>query len=121
MPFYAAERWVGGRQESFAEYKLRVRRDIELGAKTLARNLPGWRSHGTFALPYGDYGQRGSNDPRLVAWFSGLLKKRFTVAFAHVPEPFTPPGRGFAPRIAVPSTWTVRTLATRVSSARAGG
>ena len=62
-PFYANEVWANGSQESFRHYKRRVSHDIELGQRMLADHVPGWRSHGTFAVPFNNYGQHGSNDP----------------------------------------------------------
>jgi peptidoglycan/xylan/chitin deacetylase (PgdA/CDA1 family) len=114
MPFYAAERWVGGKTETFGEYKRRVRHDIRRGASMLARHLPGWRSHGTFALPYGDYGQRTSNDPRIAAWLAGFLDARFALTFARASELQSALGLPFAERISVPSTWSAQMLHARV-------
>jgi peptidoglycan/xylan/chitin deacetylase (PgdA/CDA1 family) len=50
LPFYASEIWANGKQESFDHYKERVSHDIQLGLTTLADNIPGWRSSGTFAV-----------------------------------------------------------------------
>ena len=109
-PFYAAERWVDGKQESFTEYQRRVGHDVELGARLLSRNLPGWHSHGTFAVPFGDYGQRGSNDPRIETWFSGYLRAHFAVSFVQAPETVSTRGLGFADRIPVSGTWNADVL-----------
>jgi peptidoglycan/xylan/chitin deacetylase (PgdA/CDA1 family) len=114
MPFYAAERWVGGRQETFAEYKSRVSDDIALGAETLRRHLPGWRPHGTFAVPYGDYGQRRSNDARIEPWFTNFLKARFAVTLVQARDTFATPGLGFAHRMPVPSGWDAGMLETHL-------
>jgi hypothetical protein len=110
LPFYANEQWAGGTQESFAHYQQRVSSDIALGATTLARNLPGWTSHGTFAVPFGDFGQRGSNDSRIEPWLSGYLEPRFAVTFVQRGDGFATQGAGFANRIAVASSWDADTL-----------
>ncbi len=110
LPFYVSERWVGGRQESFAEYRRRVSRDIRLGARMLADHLPGWRSHGTFAVPFGDYGQRTSNDPRIPPWFNSFLKAHFAVSFVQAVDTFSTPGLGLAYRMPVPRTSNADTL-----------
>jgi hypothetical protein len=114
LPFYSSERWIDGGQETFAHYKLRVRRDIELGRSTLAREIPGWSSHGTFAVPFNNYGQSGSNDHRIEPWLRGYLESRFSAIFVQGGDAFTMTGRGFANRIDVPGGWTADTLEARL-------
>jgi peptidoglycan/xylan/chitin deacetylase (PgdA/CDA1 family) len=113
-PFYANEEWTNGVQESFANFKQRVRRDIERGSSLLARNLPGWAPGLSFAVPFGDYGQRGSNDPRIEPWLVGYLKSRFVVTFVQHDDSFTTPGPGLANRITVASDWSGNTLEQRL-------
>jgi hypothetical protein len=114
-PFYANELWLDGRQESFDEYKLRVSRDIRLGAETLSRLLPGWSSHGTFAVPFNNYGQHGSNDPQIALWLGDYLKSRFAVVFLQSSDDrFATPNPGFSDRIFVPSSWDGNTLERRL-------
>ena len=91
LPFYSSERWIDGRQETFDHYKLRVSRDIELGQSTLAREIPGWASHGTFAVPFNNYGQDGSNDRRIEPWLSAYLKREFAVVFVQRDDRFAMP------------------------------
>jgi biofilm PGA synthesis lipoprotein PgaB len=110
LPFYAAELWQDGRQESFAHYKRRVRRDIDFGSTSLARNLPGWTPPGTFAVPFGDYGQRASNDPRIGPWLARYLASRFDVVFVQRDDSFTKPGQNFVNRIGVPLSWNADVL-----------
>jgi hypothetical protein len=110
LPFYASEMWASGAQESFDRYRQRASGDIELGLATLARNIPGWASHGTFAVPFNDYGQNGTNDPRIAPWLAGYLKARFTAVFVQRGDDFTIPGPGFENRIAVSGSWTAETL-----------
>jgi hypothetical protein len=110
LPFYAAERHAGGRKESFAHYTRRVSGDIEHGSAMLARNLSGWKPRVSFAVPFNNYGQNGSNDPRIEPWLSSYLKARFTVVFVQRNDGFTTPGPGFANRITVSSQWDADTL-----------
>lgn len=100
-PFYANEIWAGGTQESFVHYKLRVGSDIEAGAAKLADSLPGWTSHGTFAVPFNNYGDHGSNDPRIEPWLSSYLAAHFAVAFVQRDYGFTTPHQVFANRVAI--------------------
>jgi hypothetical protein len=115
-PFYANELWTDGRQETFTHYTDRVSGDIELGLSMLERNLPGWTSHGSFAVPFGNYGQMGSNDPRIEPWLSSFLRKRFAVIFAHGDNVFTTPGPGFADRLRVAPDWDAQALETQLLS-----
>jgi len=110
LPFYASEIWADGKQETFDHYKARVSRDIQLGLTTLARNIPGWRSSGTFAVPFNNYGQNGSNDRRIEPWLSSYLKSRFSAIFIQGGDSFTTPGPGFQNRIHVPGSWDADAL-----------
>ena len=110
LPFYASELWAGGTQESFSSYRKRVSGDIDGGLAALARNLPGWSSHGTFAVPFNNYGQNGSNDPRIEPWLVGFLETRFPVVFVQRDDNFSRPVPGLANRIAVSSRWDADTL-----------
>jgi hypothetical protein len=113
-PFYANELRDTSGQETFAKYKLRVSNDIESGADLLAHFVPGWRSHGTFAVPYNNYGQKDSNDPRIEGWLSSYLRTNFTVVFVQGKGGFTTPGRVFANRISVPSVFDADALETHL-------
>ena len=78
--------------------------DIELGLATISRNIPGWASHGTFAVPFNNYGQNGSNDSRIEPWLGSYLKARFTAVFVQRDDAFTRPRGGFENRIHVPGS-----------------
>lgn len=115
-PYYANEVWADGAQETFDRYKLRVSGDIAHGAAQLAGSLPGWRSHGTFAIPYGDFGNHGSNDSRIEPWLSRYLSTHFAVSFVEGSDNFTTPHQAFANRIGVGSNMTASKLEQRLLS-----
>ena len=94
--------------------------DIERGAATLARNLPGWTPNLTFAVPFGNYGQNGSNDPQLEPWLRSYLTTRFTVVFVQRDDAYTTPGPGLANRIGVSSRWDAAMLETHLLAGAAG-
>jgi peptidoglycan/xylan/chitin deacetylase (PgdA/CDA1 family) len=76
-PFYAYEE-VG---EDFDGWRERTRSDIAWGQRTLADRIATYRPH-AFAPPYGNYGQDGTNDPRipgdLLRWLTGRYDAIFT-------------------------------------------
>lgn len=113
-PFYANELWADGAQETFAHYQDRVASDIELGAAQLRRFLPGWSPHGTFAVPFDNYGDRGSNDPRIEPWLSSYLRAHFAVTFVQRDSSFSTPHQAFANRIAVSSNIDASTFEQRL-------
>jgi hypothetical protein len=117
--FYANEIWANGAKESFHHYKLRVSRDITLGQTMLARHIQGWTSHDTFAVPFGNYGQHGSNDPRIEPWLSGFLKAHFAAAFVQDGDGFSSPGPSFQNRIFVPGGWDASSLEGHLLAGRA--
>jgi hypothetical protein len=99
-PFYTNEVWRNGRKETFSQYKHRVAGDLRLGANLLSRELPG-RTYDTFAVPFNNYGQYGTNDPRIEPWFVRYSKTHFAVTFVQHDRSFTRDGQHFANRIAV--------------------
>ena len=117
--FYANEIWANGAKETFHHYKRRVSRDIELGQRMLARNIPDWTSHGTFAVPFNNYGQHGSNDPRIAPWLGRFLKARFAAVFLQAGDGFSTPGRGLQNRIFVPGGWDASMLEGGLLAGRA--
>ena len=76
-PYYAYEQ----QGETFAGWRHRVRSDIDWGEDRLADQVP---AHQTLAFtpPYGNYGQSGTNDPRipedLLDWLAGQYDAVFT-------------------------------------------
>jgi poly-beta-1,6-N-acetyl-D-glucosamine N-deacetylase len=110
LPFYAGKLWADGKQEAFADYKRRVRRDIQHGSAMLRQNLPDWTPNVSFAVPFNNYGQNGSNDHRIKPWLTSYLKSRFAIVFMQRDDRFNQPGLGFANRITVSSRWHAGTL-----------
>jgi hypothetical protein len=82
--------------ESFADWKDRAERDLDVGNELLASHLghAGHRSL-SFAVPYGEYGQKQTNDARIPIALRAMLDARFAVWF-------TQPGAD--PEFAKPST-----------------
>ncbi len=75
-PFYAYKM----PDEDFEDWQERARSDIESGEKTLAEHIPAYSPLG-FAPPYGNYGQEGSNDPRIAGNLLGWLSGRYGAVF----------------------------------------
>jgi hypothetical protein len=93
-PYYAYKK----PGEDFSHWQGRVRSDIEAGQHELAKQIPSYKPL-AFALPYGAYGQQGTNDDRipadLLAWLTGRYEAVFTQdenALAH-PGSHQPLGR----------------------------
>jgi peptidoglycan/xylan/chitin deacetylase (PgdA/CDA1 family) len=81
-PFYAVRRYTrSGGLESLADWEQRVTTDVFAGDDSLREHLPGYRAL-TFAVPYGDYGQLATNDPRIPRLFRAFLLRRFATIFA---------------------------------------
>ena len=78
-PFYAARRYTHSEgRESFADYEERVTSDVFAAQDTLEEQ--GFEPH-AFAVPYGDYGQLGANDPRIAPFMSDFLGRQFEAVF----------------------------------------
>jgi peptidoglycan/xylan/chitin deacetylase (PgdA/CDA1 family) len=86
-PFYAYEE----EGEEFDEWQERARSDIEWGQKTLADHVPGYEPLG-FAVPYGNYGQEGTNDERIPADLLGWLTERFVTVYTQDVNALARPG-----------------------------
>lgn len=74
-PYYAYEEG-----EDFEDWQERVRSDIEWGQETLADHVPGYEPL-AFAVPYGNYGQDGTNDERIPGDLLGWLTERFDTVY----------------------------------------
>jgi peptidoglycan/xylan/chitin deacetylase (PgdA/CDA1 family) len=75
-PFYAYEK----PDENFGQWRDRVRKDITWGEETLADHISAFEPL-SFALPYGSYGQDGTNDKRIPVDLLGWLTGRYGVVF----------------------------------------
>jgi peptidoglycan/xylan/chitin deacetylase (PgdA/CDA1 family) len=88
-PAYAYERYLGGGQvESFSEFRHRVRDDILWAKQTLSQQIPGY-SPWSFALPFGDFGQGGTNDPRIPKFMNRFLGEQFPAVFLTWPPRYS--------------------------------
>ncbi|WP_028060017.1 polysaccharide deacetylase family protein [Candidatus Solirubrobacter pratensis] len=96
-PFYAARRFTRSQgRESLQGWKARVSADLSALRKRLAAQ--GMQPH-AFAVPFGDYGRRAANDPRIPRLLSGLLTRQFGNFFLQADDNdpgFTTPRRGAA-------------------------
>jgi peptidoglycan/xylan/chitin deacetylase (PgdA/CDA1 family) len=88
-PFYAYKE----QDESFGDWRERVRSDIEWGQDTLADHISGYRPL-AFALPYGSYGQDGTNDERIPDDLLPWLADRFGIVFTQDVNARAEPGSG---------------------------
>jgi peptidoglycan/xylan/chitin deacetylase (PgdA/CDA1 family) len=79
--FYAFRRWTrSGGRESLAEWEQRALDDIIDGRRQLADHLPKFKPL-TFAVPYGNYGQVETNDPRIPEILRAFLVRQFETVF----------------------------------------
>jgi len=83
-PFYAYR----GAEEVLGGWRERVFSDVTYGEQQLAHHVEGYRPL-AFAPPYGNYGQAGTNDPRIPRELLARLLLSFEVVF-------TQDRRGFA-------------------------
>jgi poly-beta-1,6-N-acetyl-D-glucosamine N-deacetylase len=86
-PFYAYRE----KDESFEDWQKRVREDIEWGQTTLKSHIRAYRPL-AFAPPYGNYGQDGSNDPRIAPDLLGWLTGRYRAVFTQDQDARAKPG-----------------------------
>jgi poly-beta-1,6-N-acetyl-D-glucosamine N-deacetylase len=75
-PYYAYKE----QGEDFDGWRKRVRSDVEWGQQTLSGHIPAYRPL-AFALPYGNYGQDGTNDPQIPGDLLGWLTQRYDAVF----------------------------------------
>jgi peptidoglycan/xylan/chitin deacetylase (PgdA/CDA1 family) len=102
MPFYAARRSLpkasGAERalEPFGGWKNRAAEDLAEGKALIAAYFGGYRYASlTFAVPYGDYGQKATNDPAIAPDLRATLDSHFEVWFTQPPDPdFTGPPSG---------------------------
>jgi hypothetical protein len=75
-PFYAYR----GEQEVFFSWRERVFEDISIGQRLLTRYVRGYRPR-AFSPPFGNYGQAGTNDPRIPRLLLARLHESFPLVF----------------------------------------
>jgi Polysaccharide deacetylase len=75
-PFYAYR----GSEERIDGWRERVFSDITYGEEQLAHHVDGYRPL-AFAPPYGNYGQAGTNDPRIPGELLARIELSFQVVF----------------------------------------
>ena len=90
-PFYAYR----GTEERIDGWRERVFSDITWGEEQLAFRVPGYRPLAV-APPYGNYGQVGTNDPRIPRELLARLFDSFEVVFTQDRPGFASPGAGKA-------------------------
>ena len=86
-PFYAYR----GAEEVLGGWRERVFSDITYGEEQLAHHVEGYRPL-AFAPPYGNYGQAGTNDPRIPRELLARLLLSFDVVFTQDRSGFATPG-----------------------------
>ena len=90
-PFYAYR----GSEERLDGWRERVFSDITWGEEQLSAHVRGYRPL-AFAPPYGNYGQAGTNDPRIPRELLARLFDSFDVVFTQDRSPLASPGAGKA-------------------------
>ena len=90
-PFYAYR----GSDERIDGWRERVFSDITWGEERLTTRLPAYRAL-AFAPPYGNYGQAGTNDPRIPRLLLARLLDSFEVVFTQDRDGFGSPRSGKA-------------------------
>ncbi len=84
-PFYGWRKCVEAScasLETFDDWRVRAEKDIEAGDDLLTSKLgAGAYASLSFAVPFGDYGQKHSNDPGIARELRAFLDARFAVWF----------------------------------------
>jgi peptidoglycan/xylan/chitin deacetylase (PgdA/CDA1 family) len=88
-PYYAYE----AQGEDFGGWRERAESDIAWGQDTLAEQISAYRPR-AFAPPYGNYGQDGTNDPRIPDELLGWLTRRYDAIFTQDRNARARPGSG---------------------------
>jgi hypothetical protein len=84
---------VGGSRESLGSWHQRTVGDLEWGIEQLREHVPDADTQ-LMAVPFGNYGQNETNDPRIPRVLGPWLRERFAAVFvqAYDDPPFTAPG-----------------------------
>jgi hypothetical protein len=78
--YFPAEDGMPGHEETFAQYQKRIANNMEWGERQLEQHVPGYKPW-SMAIPESDYGQAGTNDPRIPPFVLGWLDRHFPVVF----------------------------------------
>jgi poly-beta-1,6-N-acetyl-D-glucosamine N-deacetylase len=90
-PAYAYRQYRPGEGlETFAEFRARVRRDILWAKSTMSDELPGFMPW-AFAVPFGSYGNDGTNDARIPGFMRRFLERNFQAVFMTEPSAYSTP------------------------------
>ena len=89
-PYFANRLYENGHLESMAGFLHRVVGDLLAARRILGREIPGFQPL-TFAVPYGDYGQNQSNDPRIAPFMRDILSTQFQAVFTQNRPAYTTP------------------------------
>jgi hypothetical protein len=89
-PFFANREWRDGRLETLGDFRRRVRADLDQARHRLAAEIPGY-APGTFAVPFGDYGQNEHNDRRIPELMRRMLRHSFRATFTQNDPAYTTP------------------------------
>jgi len=108
-PYYANLIYTNGTRERFSAFKRRVTSDILTGRDRMAQQIPGFEPL-TFAVPYGSYGQNGTNYAPIPAWEGGWLRSIFKVLFVQDHRVYNLPGNPIGQRYGVRASTTAETL-----------
>jgi polysaccharide deacetylase len=87
-PAYGYRQYLDGRLESFTDYRHRVTDDVLWAKRTLSEQIPGFTPW-SFAVPFGDFGQDGTNDGRIPKFIDRLLSDNFQAVFLTWPPRYT--------------------------------
>lgn len=92
-PFLANRIWREGEGlERFAAARDRILGDLASAEREFAARIPGFAPY-AFAVPFGDYGQRETNDRRIPGLLRPWLAYEFDLTFIQAADPpFTRPG-----------------------------
>jgi peptidoglycan/xylan/chitin deacetylase (PgdA/CDA1 family) len=96
-PFYA-NRFL--EREDITAWQTRVVDDLNWGAARLKEHVPGYRAL-SFAPPYGNFGQVGTDDSQIPNLLSGWLRTRFGLIFVQDPAQYAFPDEAVVTRLQI--------------------
>ena len=88
--FYAYRTYSNGVLESWSHYQARVTSDVLWGERQMSEHLPDYRPY-AFAVPFGNFGQVGTNDNRIPSFLNGWLTTHFDAVFPAGTPSYTRP------------------------------